>query len=147
MVFHLAMDALGIAAGKQPRHDSPQPADANPGHGRYTDTAYVPLSFATGEAYQFDWSYASLLNARPLPPLPLPYLLVRAYPRETRRWRLMPKADYSRSSSRCYDSRTRGAERYLASQTHCLRQGAWLFGIDTSDNLERVQNIPSIRGS
>jgi transposase len=28
-------------------------------HGQATATAYVPLSFAPGEAYQFDWSHES----------------------------------------------------------------------------------------
>jgi hypothetical protein len=30
-------------------------------HGRSTATAYVPLSFAAGEAYQFDWSHEVVL--------------------------------------------------------------------------------------
>jgi transposase len=37
--------------------------------------AYVPLSFAPGEAYQFDWSHVRLCHSR--------MLFVRAYPRET----------------------------------------------------------------
>jgi transposase len=36
-------------------------------HGQATATAYVPLSFAPGEAYQFDWSHeVVLLNVGPV---------------------------------------------------------------------------------
>jgi len=36
-------------------------------HGQSTAAAYVPLSFAPGEAYQFDWSHeAVLLNGTPI---------------------------------------------------------------------------------
>jgi hypothetical protein len=47
--------------------------------GNSTAAAYVPLSFAPGEAYQFDWSHEVVLlsgvtgiEGRPCPALPQP---------------------------------------------------------------------------
>jgi transposase len=59
--------------------------------GQSTAAAYVPLSFAPGEAYQFDWSHeVVLLSGTPMTVkvahLRLCHsrmLFVRAYPRET----------------------------------------------------------------
>ena len=52
--------------------------------------AYIPLTFAPGEAYQFDWSHeVVLINGTTVivkvahVQLPLRMLFVRAYPRET----------------------------------------------------------------
>ena len=60
-------------------------------HGQSTGAAFVPLSFAPGEAYQFDWSHEVVLldggygdgEGRARPALPQRILHVRAYPRET----------------------------------------------------------------
>ena len=55
--------------------------------------AYVPLSFAPGEAYQFDWSYEVVLIGGTTVTVKVAHLrlchsrmlFVRAYPRETQR--------------------------------------------------------------
>src|ERR1700704_4266888 len=60
-------------------------------HGAATAEAYVPLSFAPGEAYQFDWSHEVVLINGTTVTVKLAYvrlchsrmLFVRAYPRET----------------------------------------------------------------
>jgi transposase len=60
-------------------------------HGQSTATAYVPLSFAPGEAYQFDWSHEVVLLSGVTVVLKVAHvrlchsrmLFVRAYPRET----------------------------------------------------------------
>ena len=60
-------------------------------HGAVTAEAYVPLSFAPGEAYQFDWSHEVVLlngvtvtvNMAHLRLCHSRMLFVRAYPRET----------------------------------------------------------------
>src|ERR1700732_3013830 len=60
-------------------------------HGQATATAYVPLSFAPGEAYQFDWSHEVVLlngvtvivKAAHVRLCHSRMLFVRAYPRET----------------------------------------------------------------
>ncbi len=66
-----------------------------PGHGGATRSAaaaaYVPLSFAPGEAYQFDWSYEVVLIGGTTVTVKVAHLrlchsrmlFVRAYPRET----------------------------------------------------------------
>jgi transposase len=62
--------------------------------GAATAEAYVPLSFAPGEPYQFDWSHEVVLingttvtvKVAHLRPCHSRMLFVRAYPRETRRW-------------------------------------------------------------
>ena len=59
--------------------------------GQTTAAAYVPLSFAPGEAYQFDWSYEIVLLDGVTVTVKVAHvrlchsrmLLVRAYPRET----------------------------------------------------------------
>ena len=56
--------------------------------------AFVPLSFAPGEAYQFDWSHDVVLINGTTVTVKVAHvrlchsrmLFVRAYPRETRRW-------------------------------------------------------------
>jgi transposase len=60
-------------------------------HGQSTATAYVPLSFAAGEAYQFDWSHEVVLLSSVTVIVKVAHvrlchsrmLFVRAYPRET----------------------------------------------------------------
>lgn len=60
-------------------------------HGQSTAAAYVPLSFAPGEAYQFDWSHEVVLLAGVTVTVKVAHLrlchsrmpYVRAYPRET----------------------------------------------------------------
>jgi transposase len=60
-------------------------------HGQATATAYVPLSFAPGEAYQFDWSHEIVLLNGVTVTVKVAHvrlchsrmLFVRAYPRET----------------------------------------------------------------
>jgi len=59
--------------------------------GQTTATAYVPLSFAPGEAYQFDWSHEVVLLSGATVIVKVAHvrlchsrmLFVRAYPRET----------------------------------------------------------------
>jgi hypothetical protein len=60
-------------------------------HGQSTTVAYVPLSFAPGEAYQFDWSHEVVLLSGVTVTVKVSHirlchsrmLFVRAYPRET----------------------------------------------------------------
>jgi transposase len=60
-------------------------------HGQSTATAYVPLSFAAGEAHQFDWSHEVVLLSGVTMIVKVAHvrlchsrmLFVRAYPRET----------------------------------------------------------------
>jgi transposase len=60
-------------------------------HGQATAAAYVPLSFAPGEAYQFDWSHEVVLLSGVTVLVKVAHvrlchsrmLFVRAYPRET----------------------------------------------------------------
>jgi len=60
-------------------------------HGHATATAYVPLSFAPGEAYQFDWSHEIVVLNGVTATVKVAHirlchsrmLFVRAYPRET----------------------------------------------------------------
>src|SRR5262245_1891928 len=60
--------------------------------------AYVPLSFAPGEAYQFDWSHEIILLNGATVTVKVAHvrlchsrmLFVRAYPRESHRWCSMP---------------------------------------------------------
>ncbi len=60
-------------------------------HGAATTVAYVPLSFAPGEAYQFDWSHEVVLIGGTTVTVKVAHvrlchsrmLFVRAYPRET----------------------------------------------------------------
>src|SRR5947209_7105877 len=60
-------------------------------HGQSTAAAYVPLSFAPGEAYQFDWSHEFVLLSGVTATVKVAHvrlchsrmLFVRAYPRET----------------------------------------------------------------
>jgi transposase len=60
-------------------------------HGHSTATAFVPLSFAPGEAYQFDWSHEIVLLSGATVTVKVAHmrlchsrmLFVRAYPRET----------------------------------------------------------------
>jgi transposase len=60
-------------------------------HGQSTAAAYVPLSFAPGEAYQFDWSHEVVLLSGTTVMVKAAHvrlchsrmLFVRAYPRET----------------------------------------------------------------
>ncbi len=60
-------------------------------HGQSTTAAYVPLSFAPGEAYQFDWSHEVVLLSGVTVTVKVAHvrlchsrmLFVRAYPRET----------------------------------------------------------------
>jgi transposase len=60
--------------------------------------AFVPLSFAPGEAFQFDWSHEVVLLGGVTVTVKVAHvrlchsrmLFVRAYPRETRRWCSMP---------------------------------------------------------
>ena len=60
-------------------------------HGQSTAAAYVPLSFAPGEAYQFDWSHEVVLLSGVTVIVKVAHvrlchsrmLFVRAYPRET----------------------------------------------------------------
>ena len=62
--------------------------------GQSTAAAYVPLSFAPGEAYQFDWSHEVVLlngvtvivKAAHVRLCHSHMLFVRCYPRETQRW-------------------------------------------------------------
>jgi transposase len=59
-------------------------------HGQATAAAYVPLSFAPGEAYQFDWSHEVVLLSGATMIVKVAHvrlchsrmLFVRAYPRE-----------------------------------------------------------------
>jgi len=59
-------------------------------HGQATAAAYVPLSFAPGEAYQFDWSHEVVLLSGATVIVKVAHvrlchsrmLFVRAYPRE-----------------------------------------------------------------
>jgi transposase len=61
------------------------------GHGSATAEAYVPLSFAPGEAYQFDWSHEVVLIGGTTVTVKVAHvrlchsrmLFARAYPRET----------------------------------------------------------------
>src|SRR6186713_953152 len=60
-------------------------------HGHTVATAYVPLSFAPGEAYQFDWSHEIVVLRGATVTVKVAHLrlchsrmlFVRAYPRET----------------------------------------------------------------
>jgi transposase len=60
-------------------------------HGASTATAYVPLSFAPGEAYQFDWSHEIVILGGVTTTVKVAHLrlchsrmpFVRSYPRET----------------------------------------------------------------
>jgi transposase len=60
-------------------------------HGQSTAVAYVPLSFAPGEAYQFDWSHEVILLSGVTVTVKVAHVrlchsrmpFVRAYPRET----------------------------------------------------------------
>ena len=60
-------------------------------HGQSTTAAYVPLSFAPGEAYQFDWSHEVVLLNGVTVTVKVAHVrlchsrmpFVRAYPRET----------------------------------------------------------------
>src|ERR1700676_997070 len=60
-------------------------------HGQATAAAYVPLSFAPGEAYQFDWSHEVVILSGVTVIVKVAHvrlchsrmLFVRAYPRET----------------------------------------------------------------
>ena len=60
-------------------------------HGQATAAAYVPLSFAPGEAYQFDWSHEVVLLSGTTVMVKVAHvrlchsrmLFARAYPRET----------------------------------------------------------------
>ena len=60
-------------------------------HGAATASVYVPLSFAPGEAYQFDWSHEVVLLSGVTVTVKVAHirlchsrmLFVRAYPRET----------------------------------------------------------------
>ena len=60
-------------------------------HASQTASAYVPLSFAPGEAYQFDWSHEIVVMSGVTTTLKVAHvrlchsrmMLVRAYPRET----------------------------------------------------------------
>jgi transposase len=60
-------------------------------HASRTASAYVPLSFAPGEAYQFDWSHEIVVLSGVTTTLKVAHIrlchsrmmLVRAYPRET----------------------------------------------------------------
>ena len=62
--------------------------------GQSTAAAYVPLSFAPGEAYQFDWSHEVVLlngvtvivKAAHVRLCHSRMLFVRCYPRETQEW-------------------------------------------------------------
>ncbi len=51
--------------------------------GQATAAAYVPLSFAPGEAYQFDWSHEVVLLSGVTVIVKVAHVRVRAYPRET----------------------------------------------------------------
>src|SRR6266404_35593 len=74
--------------------------------GAATAEAYVPLSFAPGEAYQFDWSHEVVLINGTTVTVKVAHvrlchsrmLFVRAYPRETRRWCSTPTTAPSPSS-------------------------------------------------
>ena len=72
------------------------PSDATPRswsreHASQSATAYVPLSFAPGEAYQFDWSHEIVVMSGVTATLKVAHvrlchsrmMFVRAYPRET----------------------------------------------------------------
>jgi transposase len=67
-------------------------------HGEATAAAYVPLSFAPGEAYQFDWSHevvvlsgvTVIVKAAHVRLCHSRMLFVRAYPRETQEMVLCP---------------------------------------------------------
>ena len=71
-----------------------------------TADAYVPLSFAPGEAYQFDWSHEVVLingttvivRVAQVRLCHSRLLFVRAYPRETQEWRSTPMTGPSPSS-------------------------------------------------
>jgi transposase len=60
-------------------------------HGAMTATAYVPLSFAPGEAYQFDWSHEIVILSGVTATVKVAHVrlchsrmpFVRSYPRET----------------------------------------------------------------
>jgi transposase len=74
--------------------------------GSVTAEAFVPLSFAPGEAYQFDWSHEVVLINGVTVTVKVAHvrlchsrmLFVRAYPRETRRWCSTPTTGPSPSS-------------------------------------------------
>ena len=51
--------------------------------GQSTAAAYVPLSFAPGEAYQFDWSLTVIVKVAHVRLCHSRMLFARAYPRET----------------------------------------------------------------
>ncbi len=67
--------------------------------GAVTAEAFVPLVFAPGEAYQFDWSHEVVLIAGTTVTVKVAHVrlchsrmfFVRAYPRETRRWCSTPR--------------------------------------------------------
>src|SRR6201998_1491020 len=67
-------------------------------HGQATAAAYVPLSFAPGEAYQFDWSHEVVLLSGVTVIVKVAHvrlchsrmLFVRAYPRETQEMKTRP---------------------------------------------------------
>ena len=71
-----------------------------------TADAYVPLSFAPGEAYQFDWSHEIALIGGVTTTLKVAHvrlchsrmMFVRAYPRESQEWCSTRTSAPSRSS-------------------------------------------------
>ena len=75
-------------------------------HGQATAAAYVPLSFAPGEAYQFDWSHEVVVLSGVTVIVKVAHvrlchsrmLFVRAYPRETQEMVSMPMTAPSRCS-------------------------------------------------
>ena len=100
-------------------------------HGQATAAAYVPLSFAPGEAYQFDWSHEVVLLSGATVLVKVAHvrlchsrmLFVRAYPRETQEMvfdahdapprRLLPHRD-----SRSFDLWNTDAHTLPASAAH-----------------------------
>jgi transposase len=75
-------------------------------HGQATAAAYVPLSFAPGEAYQFDWSHEVVLLNGTTVIVKVAHvrlchsrmLFVRAYPARPRRWCSMRMTAHSHCS-------------------------------------------------
>jgi transposase len=73
------------------RHRPTLRQDLSREHSSQSATAYVPLSFAPGEAYQFDWSHEIVVMSSVTTTLKVAHvrlchsrrMFVRAYPRET----------------------------------------------------------------
>lgn len=72
-------------------------------HSTASSPSYIPLQFAPGDAYQFDWSYENVVIGGINQKVKVAHFrlchsrafFVRAYPRKPRKWSLMPTIKHS----------------------------------------------------